>query len=274
MTARGVPDLDIVIPVYNEGQNIIAVIDALLRELRCRFRVLICYDFDEDNTLAALAGNPRERLDLLLVKSPERGPHAAVRAGLARSEAPAVLVYMADDDFNGDVAQVMYEKYLGGFDVVAASRFVPGGFMKGCHWIKEIITRVGSVALHHLGGVPVQDGTNSFRLFSRRLLESVELESRAGFTFSIELTAKAARLGLRIAEVPARWYERADKPSRFRIFAWLPAYIEWLVYAMATVWLRRGPGTVPLRQPLAPWPAEIRLASGAHVSPAASHGDQ
>jgi dolichol-phosphate mannosyltransferase len=250
MTEGADIDLDIVIPVYNEGQNIIQVIDALLRELRCRFRVLICYDFEEDNTLTTLAANPREGLSLVLVRNPERGPHAAVRAGLAASKARAVLVYMADDDFNADVAQAMYQRHLDGFDVVAASRFVPGGCMEGCHWLKELITRVGSLSLCHLGGLPVHDGTNAFRLFSRRLLDSVEIESKKGFTFSIELTAKAARLGLPIAEVPARWYERLDKPSRFRILAWLPAYIQWLGYAMATVWLRRGADSVMLRQPL------------------------
>jgi len=82
----------------------------------------------------------------------------------------------------------------------------------------------------------------------RRRLDSVELESRLGFTFAIELMAKAVRLGRKVDEEAARWYERADKPSRFRVMAWLPAYLFWLRYSVETAWLRRGPETVTLRR--------------------------
>lgn len=241
------PLLDIVIPVYNEGSNIIPVLDAFRREVKTPFRVLICYDFAEDNTLPAIADYPKDGMDIALVKNPERGPHAAVRAGLAASTAPAVLVYMADDDYNADVIDRMVAKMNAGSDVVAASRFVKGGCFVGCHWLKKLITVTGSLALHHIGGIPVHDGTNAFRMFSRRLLDTVELESRLGFTFAIELMAKAVRLGWKVDEEAARWYERADKPSRFRVMAWLPAYLFWLRYSVETAWLRRGPETVRIK---------------------------
>ena len=90
-------DLDIIIPVYNEGRNIIPVLEAFRSHVRTPYRVLICYDFDEDNTLAALQGYPRDAVDIALVKSAGRGPHDAIVAGLRASTAPAVLVYLADD---------------------------------------------------------------------------------------------------------------------------------------------------------------------------------
>jgi len=231
--------LDIVIPVYNEGRNILPVLDAFRRQVKTPHRILICYDMDEDNTLAALAGYPQGNLDIVLVKNPDpgQGPHSAVRAGFAASTAEAVLVYMADDDYNADIIDIMYERFRAGADVVAASRFIEGGCMVGCHWIKEAITRVGSFMLNRVAGLPIHDGTNAFRLFSRRLLTAATVESREGFTFSIELAAKAVRLGWPVEEVAARWFERADKPSRFRIVRWLPAYMRWLGYAMATRWL-------------------------------------
>ncbi len=249
MTQSGSEDrhLDVVIPVYNEGRNIVLALDALRAEVRTPFRVLICYDFDEDDTLDAVRAYPADDLEIVLVKNPERGPHSAVRAGFAASRAPAVLVYMADDDYNAGIIDEMVARFRGGCDVVAASRFMPGGSMVGCPTHKWLITIVGTFALYHVARLGVHDSTNAFRLFSRRLLDTVELESDTGFTFSVELLAKAVRLGWRVDQVPARWFERSDKPSRFRIFAWIPAYLRWLLYALATAWLGRGQGTVRRR---------------------------
>lgn|GEM_PF-6281147 len=78
--------------------------------------MLICYDFAEDNTLPAIAAYPKDGVGIWLVKNPERGPHAAVRAGLAASTAHMVLVYMADDDYNADVIDRMVAKMKAGCD--------------------------------------------------------------------------------------------------------------------------------------------------------------
>jgi hypothetical protein len=141
----------------------------------------------------------------------------------------------------------MADKIQAGCDIVAASRFIPGGTMEGCRWYKALPTRIATFSLRHFARLPVHDSTNSFRMFSRRLIDTVEIESRTGFTFSIELLVKAHRLGWRIDEIAAQWMERADKPSRFRTFRWMPAYLRWYFYAFATTYLFRGPGAVRRR---------------------------
>src|SRR3974390_2240185 len=96
------PKLDIVIPVYNEGANILATLAALNREVKTARRVLICYDMNEDDTLSAIAREPElaAALDVQYVKNPGRGVHRAILAGFAASEAPFILVYPAADDYN------------------------------------------------------------------------------------------------------------------------------------------------------------------------------
>jgi dolichol-phosphate mannosyltransferase len=79
------------------------------------------------------------------------------------------------------------------------------------------------------------------------VIERIEVESDQGFCYSIELLVKAHRLGWRVGEVPARWFERQHGASRFRVLKWLPAYLRWFRYAFATTWLRRSPQTVVLR---------------------------
>ena len=71
-----------------------------------------------------------------------------------------------------------------------------------------------------------------FRLFSRRVIERIPVESDQGFCYSIELLVKAHRLDWPVAEVPVRWIERRHGQSRFRVLKWLPAYLRWYGYAL------------------------------------------
>ncbi len=134
-----------------------------------------------------------------------------------------------------------------GCDIVCASRFMPGGAMKNCPWLKALLVRTAAFTLYHLARLPTHDATSGFRLFSRRVIEEIPVESEEGFCYSIELLVKAHRLGWRIGEVPALWHERKQGTSRFRVLKWLPAYLRWYGYAFATTLLRRPPETVALK---------------------------
>jgi glycosyltransferase involved in cell wall biosynthesis len=243
------PELDIVIPVYNEGRNIVATLGALRRSLATPARVLICYDHPEDDTLPAIRANPRAYAGLAVefVRNSGRGAHGAVMSGFAASAAPFVLMYPADDDTNAPMLDRMVALARAGCDIVCASRFMPGGAMIGCPPLKAALVRGANFTLRHLARLPTTDASNGFRLFSRRVIERIAVESDEGFCYSIELLVKAHRLGWRIDEVPVRWFERRHGASRFQVVKWLPAYLRWYGYAFATTFLRRPPETVPLK---------------------------
>lgn len=242
------PRLDIVIPVYNEGANIIRTLTALGREVQTAARVLICYDSADDDTLPAIeAGRDSMKLPMMLVRNRGRGAHSAVMSGFAASSAPYILVYPADDDYNAGIIDNMVAKAQSGCDIVCASRFMPGGGMIGCPWLKAVLVRAANFTLHHIARLPTHDASNGFRLFSRRTVESIAVESDRGFCYSIELLVKCHRLGWPIGEVPARWFERMHGQSRFRLLSWLPAYLRWYSYAFATTFLRRPPRSVVMK---------------------------
>ncbi len=243
------PELDIVIPVYNEGRNIVATLAALKRSVRTPARVLICYDHLADDTLPAIRGNPQahEGLAVEFVRNAGRGAHGAVMTGFAASTAPFVLMYPADDDTNAPMLDRMVALARTGCDIVCASRFTSGGTMVGCPPLKAVLVRSANFTLRHFARLPTTDATNGFRMFSRRVIERIAVESDQGFCYSIELLVKAHRLGWRIAEVPVRWFERRHGASRFQVIKWLPAYLRWYVYAFATTFLRRPPDTVTLK---------------------------
>src|SRR4051812_10280219 len=243
------PELDIVIPVYNEGRNIVATLAGLAGALTTPARVLICYDHADDDTLPAIKGNPQAHagLPVTFVRNAGRGAHSAVMTGFAASTAPFVLMYPADDHTNAPMLDPMMALAHGGCDIVCASRFMPGGAMVGCPPLKAALVRTANFTLRHLARLPATDASNGFRMFSRRVIDQIAVESDQGFCYSIELLVKAHRLGWTIGEVPVRWIERQHGASRFRVLKWLPAYLRWYGYAFATTFLRRPPETVALK---------------------------
>lgn len=243
------PRLDIVIPVYNESANILQTLGAIDRDVKTPARVLICYDRDDDDTLPAINAHRTDfpGTDIAFVHNRGRGVHGAIMAGFAASTAPYVLVFPADDDYNAPMLDAMVAKAESGCDIVCASRFMPGGGMHGCPWLKAVLVRAANFTLYHLARLPTHDASNGFRLFSRRVIDEIAIESDRGFCYSIELLVKCHRLGWRVGEVPARWFQRAHGESRFRVIKWLPAYLRWYAFAFATTYLRRPARSVRLK---------------------------
>ncbi|MBI3011626.1 MAG: methyltransferase domain-containing protein [Candidatus Omnitrophica bacterium] len=241
--------LDIVIPVYNEGDGLIAVLESLRQAVTTPLRVLVCYDHEEDISLVALRRYAGATFEIVTVKNQGIGAHGAIVTGLKASTAPAVLVLPADDTYNAGIIDHMVQRLQEGCEIVAASRLMKGGGMVGCPWLKNLLVRAASATLFALARIPTHDATSGFRLFSRRVLERIPIESSLGFAFSLELLVKCHRLGWAIGEVPAQWFERTTGRSRFRLFAWLPTYLRWYGYAFATTYLRRPASTVRIRSP-------------------------
>ena len=119
--------LDIIIPVYNEDENIIRLLKALENEILCNFRVLICYDSDNDKTLKIIKNNRVIDKELLFIKNPKQGPNSAIIQGIDASQAEIILVYMADDFENIKIINNMIKLIEQGNDLVIPSRFIPGG---------------------------------------------------------------------------------------------------------------------------------------------------
>lgn len=239
--------LEIVIPVYNEGEGIINLLESLEKFVKTEFRILFCYDLDDDNIFNLKHKLEQFKFEIIFVKNPLTGPCEAIKKGLYFGNSECVIVYPADDFLNFRIIDNMYDAFKENYDIVVASRFMQGGSMKGCPLIKSILVRFASTTLYLLSSIPVRDASNGFRLFSRRLLNTVNIESKVGFAYSLELLSKCNRLNLRIYEIAAQWEERSVGSSRFKIFKWLPEYLRWYFYGLGTTWLKKGPKHVKKR---------------------------
>ena len=224
-----VAEVDFILPVYNEGDNIGRALAEIYGHVATPKRVLIVYDFDEDDTLPAV----RELLPLYpgveLVKNTlGKGVLNAIRSGIAATTADVVIITMAD--LSDDLAVVPRMVSLirdGGYDVVCASRYMRGGRQIGGPWFKGLLSRMAGLSLHWIAGLPTHDATNAFRAYRREVLRETAIESQSGFEYSLEITAKAHASGRRVTELPSTWRDRSAGQSRFRLRAWLPQYLRW-----------------------------------------------
>jgi len=224
--------LDIIIPVYNEDENIVRLLKSLEDEIVCNFRVLICYDNESDKTLKYVKNSNVINKEILLIKNPKQGPNSAIIEGINSSIAEIILIYMADDFENVKIINNMINLIERGNDLVIASRFIPGGNMLGAKKIKKMITVIGSYLIYYFARIPFKDCTNSFKMFSASLKNKIKLNSTTGFTFALELTIKSYLLNLKIIEIPSIWIEAKNRKSNFKVLKWLPYYIYWLLFSI------------------------------------------
>lgn len=222
------PELAIVLPVYNEGEAVEPVLRALSAGVSTPHELVVVYDFDEDTTVPVVGRLAAEIPNLRGLRNDiGRGVLNAMKAGIAGTSAPYVLISMADGSDEPHIVDSMVFLARDGADVVSASRYMPGGKQVGGPLLKRLMSRTAGLTLHWFAGVPTHDPTNNFKLYSRRFLESVTIESQAGFELALELTVKATLLRRRVAEVPTTWRDRTAGQSNFKLRKWLPHYLHW-----------------------------------------------
>jgi dolichol-phosphate mannosyltransferase len=222
------PRVSVVIPAYNEGSNIIPVLDRIFEAVSVDVEVLVVVDFPDDSTVQAVESFPETEPRLrVLVSTYGRGPANAIRYGIDASKAPCAVVTMADgcdDPRQIDELTRLIER---GVVVAAASRYMPGGQQVGGPMLKAAMSRAAGRSLHLFARVGTRDATNSFKAYSTDFVRTVGIDSRDGFEIGLELTVKAKRLGLPVAEIPTIWLDRQAGVSNFKLAAWIPKYLRW-----------------------------------------------
>jgi len=222
------PELSVVMPVYNEGEAVEPVLRALDSAVRTPHEILVVYDFDADTTVPVIVRLTPEIDGLRGLRNDlGRGVLNAMKAGLAEARGSYLLISMADGSDDPACIDSMVELARSGADVVAGSRYMRGGRQIGGPPLKRLMSRVAGLTLHWFAGVATHDPTNNFKIYRRQFLDSVRIESSAGFELALELTVKATLAGRPVAELPTTWRDRTAGQSNFKLRAWLPHYLRW-----------------------------------------------
>jgi dolichol-phosphate mannosyltransferase len=226
------PRVSIVVPAYNEGDQIVPVLDRLFESVNLQCEVLVVVDDENDTTVPVVTEyglkEPRIRC---VINTYGRGPANAIRFGIDAAAAPVAVVTMADgcDDPRqiDDLARLVDR----GVAVAAASRYMPGGQQVGGPMLKGFLSKTAGRSLRLLAHTGTRDATNSYKAYSTSFVRQVGIDSRDGFEIGIELTAKAKRMGLPVAEIPTIWLDRQAGMSNFRLARWVPEYLRWYRFA-------------------------------------------
>ncbi|PUA32114.1 MAG: hypothetical protein B9J98_04495 [Candidatus Terraquivivens tikiterensis] len=145
-----------------------------------------------------------------------RGFGMAIRSGIEAARGDYVVPFMADLSDNPEDIPKLLRKAEEGAEVVVGSRFIGGMRAYGYSSTKLVSNRLYNAFLRMLFGLKVKDCTNAFKLYSRRLLSGMRLESK-GFEINAEMIIKAHMMHARIAEVPTEWRERRAGRSKMRL---------------------------------------------------------
>ncbi|HEY8465872.1 MAG TPA: polyprenol monophosphomannose synthase [Solirubrobacterales bacterium] len=213
------PDVWLVVPTYNEADNIEPLVAAVRERLPASRRVLIVDDGSPDGT-----GEIADRLAAahddveVLHRAAKGGIGPAYVAGFERALAGgARLIAQMDADFSHEPADL--PRLLAaaeGADVVLGSRYVPGGGVTDWGPLRRLISRGGSAYARLMLGVGVRDLTGGFKVYRREVLEAIDLPSLAalGYAFQVETTYRALRAGFRVVEVPIVFRDRRVGQSK------------------------------------------------------------
>jgi dolichol-phosphate mannosyltransferase len=216
------PGAWLILPTYNEAENIEALVRAALPQLERAGRdhaILVVDDGSPDGT-GLIADRLADEL------SPVRVLHRPAKEGLGRAYLAgfetalaegAELVLEMDSDFSHDPADLpRLIAASDAADVVLGSRYVPGGGVENWGALRRALSRGGSWYARVLLGVPVRDLTGGFKCFNRRVLERIDLRGvhADGYGFQIELTYRAIQAGFTVTEVPIRFRERREGRSK------------------------------------------------------------
>jgi dolichol-phosphate mannosyltransferase len=207
----------VVIPTYNERENLPLVVSALLRHEG--IDVLIVDDGSPDGT--------GEIADRLATESPRvRVLHRTGVRGLGRSyvegmlralELGATHVCQMDADLSHDPDAVpALLEAADGADVVIGSRYVPGGRVRNWPWRRRALSMFANAYVRTLAGLAARDCTSGFRCWRREALEQIAIERLRsdGYAFQVELTWEAQRASCRLTEVPITFVERRAGSSK------------------------------------------------------------
>jgi dolichol-phosphate mannosyltransferase len=209
----------LVLPTYNETENIEAFVAAARSKLPASAQVLIVDDGSPDGT-GQKADELAERHENVSVLHRRRkeGLGPAYIAGFRRALAGgAGLVLEMDSDFSHDPAYLpRLLEAAQRADLVLGSRYVPGGGVSDWGPLRKAISRGGSAYARFVLGVGVEDLTGGFKCFRREVLEAIDLDTiqARGYAFQVEMTYRAIQRGFRVVEVPIVFRDRQAGSSK------------------------------------------------------------
>lgn len=212
----------VIIPTYNEKENVEAIINAVFTETT--FDVLIVDDNSPDGT-ANIVKNLQETSDRLhlLQREGKQGLGTAYIAGFRWAlDKGYEYIFEMDADFSHPVEKLVELRAAcadGGADMSVGSRYCKGGKVSNWPWDRILMSYGASLYVRTILWIPVADTTAGFKCYTAKVLRAIDLDSIkfVGYAFQIEMKYKAYKAGFKIKEVPITFKDRTKGQSKMNM---------------------------------------------------------
>ena len=219
-----VPRPLVIIPTYNERENIVKIIDAVFA-LDMPFHILIVDDGSPDGTAQLVKNHQAYYPDMLHIveRKGKLGLGTAYIAGFRWGiERGYDYICEMDADFShspNDLPRLVRACTEGSANMSVGSRYVKGGDVKNWTWDRILLSYGASWYVRSVLWLPVADPTAGFVCYSREVLETIDLNKIRfiGYAFQIEMKFAAHTLGYKIAEVPIKFVDRVEGVSKMNM---------------------------------------------------------
>lgn len=208
----GTPVLSIVIPCYNEKDNILSIVNKVLASPIENKEIIIVDDMSKDGTREILEREVAPLVSKVIYHEQNGGKGAALKTGFAHATGDVVIIQDADMEYDPDeYPLVVNPVFEGKADVVYGSRFL-GQKRKGylanrlANWF---LTRVSNL----FTGQKLTDMETCYKVFKREIIQAVDIQEKR-FGFEPEITAKISKMGIQIKEVPISYYPRTNEEGK------------------------------------------------------------
>ena len=214
------PDSIVIVPTYNEKENIERLLNKVLA-LEHDFHVLVIDDGSPDGTAKIVKNIQKAYPDRLFIE--ERAGKQGLGTAYIHGFKWAVkhnydYIFEMDADFshNPDDLIRLRQACVEGADVAVGSRYVSGVNVVNWPMSRVMMSYFASVYVRFITGVEIQDTTAGFKCFKRKVLETVELDKIkfVGYAFQIEMKYTAVMHGFKVVEVPIIFTDRTVGTSK------------------------------------------------------------
>ncbi|MBQ6125940.1 MAG: glycosyltransferase family 2 protein [Erysipelotrichaceae bacterium] len=204
--------LSIVIPCYNEENSILDLVKKVLESPVENKEIILVDDCSKDNTRAILEKDVKPLVSQIVYHDVNKGKGAALRTGFAHATGDAVIVQDADLEYDPNEYPLVVEKIFNGeAEVVYGSRYLNQkrkGYLANrvANWFLTTLSNLFT-------GEKLTDMETCYKCFKREVIQSIDLKEDR-FGFEPEVTAKIAKKGIRIKEVPISYYPRTNEEGK------------------------------------------------------------
>ena len=221
----------VIIPTYNEIENISSIINAILKK-KDAFHILVVDDQSPDGT-AEIVKNFTKKSNRIFIE--ERTKKSGLGTAYIHGFKWALIngydyIFEMDADFShspDDLPRLLYTCHKNGADMCVGSRYVPGGKIINWPNSRYWLSYYASLYVRLILGIKIKDTTAGFKCYSRKVLEKINLDNIwfVGYAFQIEMKYSTIKLGFKVKEIPIHFKDRELGKSKMNIGIFKEAFL-------------------------------------------------